>query len=239
MGTPEDIITIEEAASILGVTTQMVHKLVSDGMLRAITGTEGEHLKKHLKKHFRQAEVAAYAEVRAKSLTLSEVAMMAQRAYAMSCSNERRLTNLTHALGLNSQVLETSEEAVVSLVIRMGDAEMMATQTTPDPSELMEWARIFFAVTEGYLGLVASYTSNEEPWAPFLHLAQALVVTPDLLKTSRELEEASSFFEAARRNLRHVAYFYVWERYGTKKANQAFDTKEDYATPILGLLFPH
>jgi hypothetical protein len=236
MGTPSDIITIDQAARILGVTVNMVRKLVADCVLRTVPVA----VKGRPKKHFLRGEVNAYAEIRAKKLTLVDVMMTAERAYALSRSNEKRITQLMNVMGLNDKVLETTEEAVVSLVLQATDAEMQAKEERPSVATLMHWAKTLYAVNEGYLDLVATHTVSVEPWAPFIHLAQALVdsLNTDDLRANKELEEAYSYIEAARRNLRHVAYFYLWEKRGSQKANKVFGVK-DYAAPILNTLFPN
>ena len=235
MGTPEDIVTIEEAARILGVCHRMVHKLVRDRLLHPVP-LPGPN---KLKKYFRLADVAAYAETQTKKISLADVATMADRAYAVSCGNEKRITNLMRVLGLDSKVLETTEEAVVSLVLRMEDTTL--SPPVPKAKDVMEWARTFLAVNEGYLNLVASYTASEEPWAPFMHLAQVLSegMPTDALVADKELEEAYGYLEAGRRNLRHVGYFYIRERHGSKKADMLFPVEEDYATPVMTMLYAH
>jgi hypothetical protein len=226
-------VSYAEAAKLLGVQTAAVGYLVRSGIIRPI---ETGH---NFKRRLLVREVAALAEVRGKKLTLPEVAGLALRAYALSKGNDQVIQELCHLLGVNHHALETTQEAVLALYLRARDT--LTDLEQPDAEQVLEWARIFLAMNEGYLKLTEDHTANETPWQPFLAAAQKLSeeAPRHLFGARKELESAYGYLEAARRHLRHLAYFYVRDKSGARTANKAFDMQGDYSAPIVSLLFPH
>lgn len=235
MGTPADTIPFKTAAKMLGVTPGTIYRMVQQGALTAVPRAGG----RIREQHFRTHDVAALAEARSKPR--KPAALLAEQAIALSKSNARRLDELCRVLGLDVAVLETSEEAIVALYLKAEEMQLgERMRVRENPKEILEWARAIYAIDENYLSLVHHFTAIEEPWDVFLRLAQRLCeeAPHERFALHKELEHAYGYLEAARRSIRHVAFFYNRQK-TTRIKDARFDEKEDYAEPIIRLLFPH
>jgi len=221
MGSREDLVTAVEAAELLGVTADMVHKMVRQGMLSPVL----ERGAARQQQHFHRSEVAAVAALRLMKLDLASVANLATRALAVAQRQEQQLEEVRALLGLRHRNLGCEEEEIVSLFVQAQDAN----ETEHSPEEAREWASVFFGITEEYLRLVARHTATSEPWKPFLLLGEKLVE-----------EGHAALVEAARRHLRQVAYFYLRNQEGQRVAHAKFPHVEGgIDETMIGLLFLH
>lgn len=236
MGTPADIIPAKTAAKMLGVTRSTVQWMMRQGMLTAVPHPKS----RPQERYFRVHDVAALVEARSKPR--GRAAVLAEQAIMLSKSNARRLDEICHVLGLDVAVLETSEEAIVALYLKAEEMQLLGERDRirENPKEILEWARAIYAIDESYLKLVHHFTAIEEPWDVFLSLAQRLSEEAPFARFAlhKDLEHAYGYLEAARRNIRHVAFFYSRQK-TTRIKDARFDKEEDYAEPILRLLFPH
>jgi hypothetical protein len=232
--TREDLITAEEAAESLGVSTAMIHKMTTRGLLSPV-----DFGKRRLK-YFRRAEVAAVASIRMTKLDLATTANMAVRALALAQSNDRRLDELSSILGLQGTSLSLEENEVVALFIKTQDA--LKEDCAPTASEIREWAKVFLRISEEYLRVVVLHTAAPEPWKPFMLLGEKLAEEAPREKFSKDdlLTASYGFLEVARRHLRHVAYFYIRNERGAPTANKKFPNVEGGVDELMiGLLFLH
>jgi hypothetical protein len=96
-------------------------------------------------------------------------------------------------------------------------------------------------VTEEYLHLAAQVTGESEPWVPYMEAAQKLYedAPRDRFAARKDLEVAYAYISAARRHLRQVAFFYIREVHGGRRAHRAFPEVSvgDRDDQIINLIF--
>lgn len=232
--TRDDLITAKEAAESLGVSTAMIHKMTTRGLLSPI-----DFGKKRIK-YFRRTEVAAVASLRLTRLDLATVANAAIRALALAQMNERRLEEISAVLGFQAMPLNLEEQEVVALFIRVQDA--LDKEGPPSAEEVRGWAKLFLQITEEYFRVVALHTASAEPWKPFMLLGEKLAeeAPRKQFATDPALASSYSFLEVARRHLRHTAYFYLRNGQGAPTANKRLPNVEGGIDELMiGLLFLH
>jgi hypothetical protein len=187
-------------------------------------------------KHFPVNEVAALAEILGKKMDLPELAIIAMRALATAKANEQRLDDLLRIVGLKRKTLGTRPEEVASFYERA-----RAELEVPRPlsiEELEDWAGSLYAIDETYLSLVREATASEEPWKPFLDLANRLANDRAYARIDAvpELRSIYDYLETARRNLRVVSYMFCRERIGANTADALFG-KADLPDRLLSMMF--
>jgi hypothetical protein len=216
----EDLVSLPTAARMLGVTARTIHLMCRQGLLDPV------YKKPRGPKHFPVNEVAALAEVRHKKMDLPAVAALSMRAFVIAKANERRLDELFRLLGLRRKVLGTTTTEVVEVYEKAAAA--LEVERMPLIHELEDWAATFFAIDEAYLRLVISCTASEEPWKVFLDLATKYANNRkfEYFDAVPELRAAYDQLEAARRNLRMVAYMFCRETKGVSLANTVFGTRQ-------------
>ncbi len=196
-----ELISSEEAASILGVTRRQVTQLTRDGLLRAkLVGNANM---------YDPSEVHQLKEIRASNLTLPEVAARAARAEMTAYRLERQVSQLLDVIGANIPSADLDKDAVIALHLKVED-ELKAA-SVPTVADLMFWAQTFQSLSEEYFHVVAKELSTEEPWASYLQLSNQLLkrMPQKFLKSDLELSTAYNYLEMTRRGLRQVMFFYV------------------------------
>ncbi len=231
--TAPGLVTTAEAAKMLGLDVTTFRSMVRRGMIHPAhgKGAGGSSL-------FALSDIAALADLRFQNLDLATVATMAMRALVLSRNNEKRLNHVTNLLGLNVPSLGTTESEVIALFIEAQDLVQEDEELTA--AEAHRWAGIFYAMDEAYLRLVAHYGSTNEPWEPFLALAQKLCENAPraVFSFNKELESAYAYLEAGRRHLRTVVYFYFRAKNGARAADASFlEMDGSIDAEIAGLLF--
>jgi len=230
----EDLLTVQQVARMLGVTTDMVQKLVRQGLLKP--QYQGSITAPRL---YREADVAALVEAREAKLDLTTVAAMARQAHTASRSLERVVKQLLELLGADVPLLSLEKEDVLSLCAKVDDA--LEEEFLPEAREVLSWAKVFYAIGEEYFGLVESHLGEKEPWKRFLDLGQKLVreAPRKSFVIDKELEATYGYLEVARRNLRNAAFFYVANKHGQRLASGLFpEVKRDRHEDIITLAFP-
>jgi hypothetical protein len=230
----DERITAKEAARMLGVTTRMVRYWTRKGIIRPFKpGGSVSAVPMYLR-----TEIDALLEARSKKVDLQTVATMARQAHVSSRQLERTVSRLLEIIGANIPMLSLKEENVHALYLQVEDA--LEQDYQPPADEVLEWARIFYAVGEEYLGLIEEVVEDEEPWAKLLELSNSLSVRAprDLFSGDKELEAAYGYLEMARRNMRNVAYFYIRNRHGSRAASGAFPGTGDITEEVIALAFP-
>ncbi len=230
MGSREapEFVGVLEAARLLKCTKRAIHVYVRNGTLRPLRVEGGIR--------FRATDLLGLQEARSRTdLTLLEVASIALQARAIARFNEQRLEELHLALGIPSTTLDRTPAGVVGL-----HAEAVRPLLAEDLRRhdfIYFWASSFVAMDEDYLALVARHVGSREPWRIFLDLAsQLLAQSPDMATTAIELRQAFAALEAARRSLRHVAYFYCTRAESQETANQLFPEKPSPVDTLLAIL---
>jgi len=203
----------EEAAKLLGIAPRTLREYINRGFIQAKRDKGSGHIRVSLH------DAAAFAGNLLGGWDLVNVAKAAVRALVSAHNAERRLGRLEALLGVDSTVLDTSEEGVSTFY--QGCSDLMADYTEDmSATDVLEWAYKLSNVTEEYLKLVTLYVADPEPWELFLNLAQKLYDSAPRSRfhSRKDLEAAYGYVASARRHLRQVAFFYIRNKYGAKKA---------------------
>lgn len=234
MGRHDDLLTHAEAAKRLDVTTRHLSHMVRQGHIQpAVVG------KRLADSKYREEDVNALLTLKTQRVTMPQVASLALRAHCLSLSTAERLAKICVFLGLENNQLRLDEDSVFELHVRVQDA-LSSDLTELGAGAIMEWAGVFNALDEAYLKLLEGYTQNASPWEPYLKLATALMAQSSAAKDANE-RFAYTCLDGARRNLRHVSYFYVLTRSGARMANDLFidEVDEEVIAQLYPTVLPH
>lgn len=203
------------AARILGLKLESFNHLVRRGLLQPIY-PKGKGLNQP--RVFAKTEVAALAEAREHGVNLPRIASMSARAHALAKALEVRVTRLEQVLGVGVTPIDLSEEGVLSLY-----AEALDTLSPPrEPADVLRWTQIMLNMGEEFFELLEAYTGDEDAWKAFLDFSRAALEDLPDTEDQPDLRQAFDMLRTARKNLRHVLFFFLRSRYGTRKANEAF-----------------
>jgi len=228
-----DLLTIKQAANILGVTSRTVRSWCSTGRLQPVHISGG--VRQTIR--FRRSDILAMADTKLRNLTFPEVASIATRNQAELSTLSKIVERISFVLGLDHEPLKLDEDSVLH--------EYTLAKEIPDEEieylaeDILKWARYLYSITEEYLLLVKDYTGDEEPWRPFLMAARHLCSNAprDEFDSDKELESAYAYMELARRHIMHVSYFFVRINNGDRIATRMFPRK-DWDENVIGHLCP-
>ena len=214
MGRNPHLLTHAEAADALGVSPRWLTELVHQGEVRPAVrhGKIRDAL-------YRWVDIHALLELRSKCLDMPSVARMARQAAVVSHSVSDRLDMLCQLLGVESNRLEYSEEAMYQLYVRAYEAVTGNVIFTAE--HIIGWSSILNGIDEPYLRLLEDISGCTSPWELYLELANKLAQQRDQ-ENDTNLAFAHACLESARKSLRHVAYFYVVGRRGSRLADELF-----------------
>lgn len=210
--------TAKEAAELLGVHYHTVGRYAKRGILSPV------YLNGDLRQYYDVHAVAALSEVvrgGGKALDLDAIATLATRAFVISKANEARLEELFRLVGLKRKPLGTTLEEVGELCEH---AVHLNSSDVPSLLELDDWTTTLHSIDEAYLDLVHRYTASREPWKMFLDLANRWSAQRNLSDETPDAKNVYNALEAARRNLRAVAYLYCRKVEGPSVADRLFGT---------------
>jgi len=230
MGRQDGLINHTQAAKLLGVTKGHLRKMASNGVI--FPARTGDHCHETV---YRPEEVYALLELRGRRLHMPSIATMALQAQALSRTTAKRLDRLCRFLGIENNRLKHDEESIFNLHMQVRET-LREDLTTMRSAALIEWAAVFNSFDEAYLGLIEHYTLNESPWDLYLQLANNLMLQRSA-EVDTNLDFAYACLDAARRNLRHVAYHYTAAKHGYRVAETLF-TKEAATEEIIAQLYP-
>lgn len=227
----DGLITQTEAAEILGVTRRHLYNIVRQGRLFPVdTGSRTSEML------FRVEEVYAMLELKTRRLDLADTTNLAVQAHALSRSTKRQLEKLCQLMGLETHKLDHHEDAMYSLYSRAVHAAAEPLENASGAT-ISEWAASLNAIDESYLRLLEAYTLDQNPWAPFLALANSLMLLmPESVAGDLDLKFAYTCLDYARKHLRHVAYFYVHTKLGESVAKDTFGINVD--DEVIAQMFP-
>ena len=210
IGTSVALVTVSEAAKILGTTCRRIQQWLRAGTLQRVTD-RGFHSRLYA------AEVHAFAESRKEPISISQLhrALLAER--YIRTGLERRLDRLERVLLLRPPVIGNNEAEIVALVER---ACYAAKKPPTEVLAVLDWCSLFFGVQEETLHLVELHTDNPEPWAPFLTLAEEMYKNCGLRLHDQDIKDAYVELAAARRALRQTAFFYITQSRGEEYAQR-------------------
>lgn len=230
MGRNDGLLTHADAAKTLDITEHHLRHLVRQGYIKP--AKTGRRVSDAL---YRPEEVNALLELRIKRIDLPTVAMMAMQAQATGRSVANKLDKICRFLGLENNQLSYDEESVFNLHLRVREA-LKDDFSTLRAGAVLKWASVFNSFDEAYLSIVEKHTLNESPWDIYLELVNT-IMTQRSQEADSNLSFAYACLDSARRNLRHVAYFYVLNKQGQRVADTLF-SKDTINEEIIAQLYP-
>jgi len=229
MGRSEHLVSHNRAARLLGISRKwMSHLVFVNAIVPAVDNGTAASSK------YKKDEILAYREGHARRST-RDATSTAELALSISRTVKDRLEALCKTLGLDGRVLSFDEEDMYRLHVKVQKA-LHVKRITFKARAILEWASIFQAMDETYLRRVAQLASTAEPWQYYLLLATKLHAISAVEETAN-MAFAHACMEAARKNLRNVAYFYVHSQLGANVANRTFMDGE-IVDDVISHLFP-
>lgn len=229
MGRSERLVSHNLAARILGISHDwMTHLVTTGSLIPAVdNGTP-------VSSKYRKDEVLSYRERHARRRTRNALAT-ADLALSISRTLKDRFEALCKTLGLDGRVLSFEEEDIYRLHVKVQQA-LHPQRVTFHAKDILAWSSTFHAIDEVYMRRVAQLAGTKEPWVYYMQLAVKLTGISAVEETAN-MAFAHSCVEAARRNLRNVAYFYVHSTLGANVANRTFMDGE-IVDNVIAHLFP-
>jgi len=230
MGSEGVFVDVDQAAAILGVTSQMVHKYVENGMLPGHyphptkTGGKGPRM-------FRREDVETLEELRASDLLTNRASLFRHvLGTAVKVRRlERTLDELLCYIGMSDHKLPTEHEDVIRFY---AEAEDFCTHNFEvNDAQDVAWARRLLPFSEEYLEVVRTHTGSREPWVVFLESLNRILLRHPVPGPVRAVLEHS------RMNLRNVAYFFARHEFGARTAKTIFPN-ESYSSRLYKTLLP-
>ena len=227
-------VSIEEAATMLGVPIKAVRQLVKKGVLE-------EARRENKRSFFHLKDLREAAQYLERKLDLGLVHHTALRALTASSRVERKLDLLLSFFGAHYQPLSTEELDVEAVHLKArfyqhGELPLL------EASDVFEWAQTLLRIDQPYLDLMSAVTRDIEPWRPFLESADRLLLDMPEERVSLEpdMQAAYGVLEYARRALRQTAYMYCRFERGRKAADMTFpETARGNVNEILlAILYP-
>jgi hypothetical protein len=209
--TEDDTLTQHEAARLLGVTPRRFRQLV-----------QGKWIHRVAKGRYDANEIVMYKRIKERSLSMTQVALMAQRAEMSSRQTERIVKQLLSSFDIGIGLISLEKEDIEALHIRVEDELCMVYPMTTD--EVVHWTRTFNSIGEEYFEAVALHLGAEEPWVPYWKLAVKMCreAPRAQCRTDYLLGLAYECLNKARDRIDRVGFLYAKDRYGTDTALRAF-----------------
>ncbi len=207
MGSDEDLVTVEEAAFLAQVSTKTIRTWMNNGIIDRFK-KPGTH-----RLFFRRKDMMSLAELKAEGFDPARIRHMAIRAIVKAKRCEELLESLTTYLGFSFTHLDDSEEAILLLYTR---ANQLLESGPRHVVEDLDWAKRFLSLNEEYLMAVRLHTGDSEPWKLFLAVIRMLSAHYPKHSPVRAI------LDHAARNVRHVAFLYVHQEHGARKAVDLF-----------------
>ena len=211
----EDFVTLEVAAGLLGIGQRQLQRMVKQGILKPHPTASKSTRNRRL---FRMTDIAALQEIRSRGNN-PEAAFVEARQAAMEARALRlEVDNMRKALGFDLPTLGTDRDTIISLVLRAEDA--LRDLPTQEPPELLEWARVFHALTEAHFESITFHSDQKQPWRVFLNLGRHLLAgeQPMVTRYDFNLQGIYQMLAAGLRHTRHAAYFHIQTLYGKEYA---------------------
>jgi DNA-binding transcriptional MerR regulator len=227
MGSDSILVTMEEAAKILGVTLAHAHVYGQKGLLEPHY-PEGNRRKG---KRYLREDVYSLKELReqTKGAPNRDLYQLAVRAFILSRRTARQLEEIQHYLGFSSVALETDDEHIRAF-LHAAEHRCLA-RLDRAPEEITDWAHKLLAINEEYIDRTVRVTEKPDVWQVFMNVAKRLTeeCSPGTL--------ARMYSDHARNHLRNVAYFYLRATKGQRVAGRIFPT-EGYSLRLIQTLHP-
>jgi len=216
-GQDDLLLSKKEAAQHLGVPFKALKPLVRQGVL--------EPVKSAGKTWFYLSDVNNAAHVISKKIDVVTANHNALRALSMATRLERQMTVMMFMLGARKQFEPLTVERIRSDWDTVLD-NVHRDFADIDTSELLEWARLFFAVDEAYLMVAGDVTAHAEPWLPYMKIGET-ILRHKQESGDKEKKAAYEYLLVAHRSMRTAAYFYCRRSYGARTANKTFPDSQD------------
>lgn len=227
MGSDSILVTMEEAAKILGVTVAHAHVYGQKGLLEPHY-PDGN---RRMQKRYLREDVYSLKELKeqTKGAPNRDLYQLAVRSFILSRRTARQLEEIQHYLGLSSAALETDDEHIRAFL--HAAEHRCRARLDRAPEEITDWARKLLAINEEYLDRTMKVTEKQDAWQIFMNVAKRLTeeCSPGTL--------ARMYADHARNHLRNVAYFHLRATKGLHAANRTFP-KEGYSLRLIQTLYP-
>lgn len=210
----EVLVSPEEAANMLGISTRQLQRMVKQGTLKPHPSSKST-AKLRL---FRMSDISAIHEIRSKGSN-PEAAFVEARQAAMEVRILRKeVERMRVVLGLNMPVIDVDRDTVIRLLLEAEDA--LRELPTQDHEKLLYWSRVLHALTETHLEAITFHSSQKEPWRAFLNLGRHLLSGYNFSVTRYDLELNNIYLllAAGLKSVRQVAYFHIRNLYGKEYA---------------------
>jgi hypothetical protein len=215
----EILVSLAEAANILGIGQRQMRKLVERGVIKPHPTESKSTIKKRL---FRMTDVASVREIWDKGVN-PEAAFVEARQAAMEVRVLRReLEMIRQVIGIDHPIIGTDRDTVVGLLLEAED--LLREPPSKDSALLLTWARRLHAMTEGHYESITFHTDQKQPWRAFLNLGRHLLKGYDPLVTRYDinLHTIYQLLGAGLRHARMAAYMHVRAVYGKMYAAKIF-----------------
>jgi excisionase family DNA binding protein len=222
-------LSVNEAAELIDVTPQTVHRLIRNGILTPEYEQDGRRIPRP---RLRREDVEAYAEARSQDVSPHRQQLLVQQAIAQNRSLERRLTFLEDAIGARLSPPALDEESVLAVYAEVEEDLSLVPVST---DRILRWARLFLGIGEEFFDVLEALVEDEDCCLVFLELGQviAMNVPHEHLDVSQDLRVAYSYLEVGRRNLRAVAFNHLRTRLGVRSAMRAVGEVDDVHDEVL------
>lgn len=223
-GPDDSLLTKKQAADHLGVPTTTISEMVRNKVL--------ESVRFNRKPYFYLSDVNNAARVVASGITLVKANTAALQALAKVARLERKMADMLYVLGVENRFEPLDHELVIQRHARVLD-QLRRSNKKLTAATILEWARFYFALDEGFFLYATAVLGTKEPWLPFIKLGVVLLAE----RNQEDLERSTAFefLAAAVRSARCAAYLVCRGRYGEGKANLAFPDAKD-ADVVLSIL---
>lgn len=211
----EVLVSIAEAAHLLGIGQRQLQRMVKSGVLKPHPTASKSTIKNRL---FRMSDIASIQEIRARGSN-PEAAFVEARQAAMEVKILRRdLEKLRYVLGLDTPLIATDRDTVVSLLLESEDA--LRDLPSQDRDVLLKWANVLHSLSEAHFEAITFHSEQREPWKSFLNLGRHLLSGCDhsLTRYDLELRNIYVLLAAGLKKARQTAYFHVRTLYGKEYA---------------------
>lgn len=121
----------------------------------------------------------------------------------------KALEGLTRAVGIEPAILPSQPTRILAL-IEQARADLLTPPEALGIVALQEWTQTLLRISPGYLRAVALYADLEQPWRPFLEIADHLIGDAHN-DTIASTPLVFGILAQARRNVLHAAHVWAME----------------------------
>ena len=185
-----NVLTLGQAAKLIGVSQRSVHRYIRKGYLRRATKGRGSRVFEDDAERLRKT-VEEPLPISINKFTFVEL-------YEKVIWLERQMASVLHVLNLRQQPLQRTDAEMFAL-FKMAERHLNEGWSPPDEPN---WVEIFLQLKREHIEQIERTTNCEDPWLPLYQLAAAM----HLAAYDGALKEK---FLAGRENIRAIGEFWV------------------------------